>query len=1087
MNSIRQVPSRMKSKMSETSLGEEKDRFERQQLSSISKAINSTETPVKEKHARRIIMGTHREKAAHTFWSYAIGLPLSSNAIVSWKFCHVLHKVLRDGHQNTLQDCMRHYSNIAETGTLWGNTRDKNGYAQLVSLYTKLLCLKLTFHTAHPEIRANLEVTDEVLERTAGTDINNVFQLTVEVFDYMDTELRLAESVLRQLNTSIAISTLTAGQCKLAPLIQVIQDCSHLYHYTVKLLFKLHACLPPDTLQGHRERFHDQFHSLKTFFNKARDMMYFKRLIQIPRLPDSPPNFLRASALAEHVKPMVIIPDEEEPEEDDEPEPLIDVSEASPVSMASQPQVDIFDQTFGTPDNGFDDRDLQIDSLKHEIELLRAEIEKIKAEAQRYITQLKSQINSLEAELEEQRVQKQRALVENEQLRMELVATRRYSAEQESMQTTFLETEKRAQATELRYNKLKEKHAELVANHAELLRKSADTVKMLSATQQTQEEVARTKQQLSFEMERIKQESDMKLEEQKFEMDKLRRDLEVKIGEIQQIKGLLQTSEKGSEQLSNSISSVQAEKDHLMRCVSEKEAELSSLKQAAQLKDSSLRHERERSSKELEQLQGKLKEKLDCEEQLKQKLLDEQFALLQGTVTEAEIMIQDAANKVDDPLHIRCTSSPDYLVSRAEAALVSVTKLQAGHSHYLKNMEDAGLLLRALTQFSHLTADTIINGSATAHMAPLNFADRLMENCRACATQSLRFLNDLKSKVSMKGADPASVHVVIQKILQIAQDLRPKGVDVGKEELGDMVDKEMAATSAAIEEAVRRIDEMMNQARRDTEGVKLEVNERILYSCTDLMKAIHLLVLASTDLQKEIVESGRGAATVKEFYARNSRWTEGLISAAKAVGWGATQMVDSADKVVLHTGKYEELIVCSHEIAASTAQLVAASKVKADRGSKKLLSLQQASRHVNEMAANVVASTKTGQGQIEEKDTMDFSGMSLIKLRKEEMESQVKVLELESMLENERLRLGELRKKHYDIAGVSMEQLEQDDSALSPALPSSPKPSKPTLMKKPALAQKPNIPTKSMVRLYKLLYNVIRTVKINGLVMRLTQ
>lgn len=35
---------------------------------------------------------------------------------------------------------------------------------------------------------------------------------------------------------------------------------------------------------------------------------------------------------------MVIIPDQEEPEEDDEPEPLIDVSEA-PVSMASHPQV----------------------------------------------------------------------------------------------------------------------------------------------------------------------------------------------------------------------------------------------------------------------------------------------------------------------------------------------------------------------------------------------------------------------------------------------------------------------------------------------------------------------------------------------------------------------------------------------------------------------------------------------------------------------------------------------------------------------------------------------------------------------------
>lgn len=36
----------------------------------------------------------------------------------------------------------------------------------------------------------------------------------------------------------------------------------------------------------------------------------------------------------------------------------------------------------------------------------------------------------------------------------------------------------------------------------------------------------------------------LQLEEQKFEMDKLRRDLEEKIGEIQAIKGILQSSEK---------------------------------------------------------------------------------------------------------------------------------------------------------------------------------------------------------------------------------------------------------------------------------------------------------------------------------------------------------------------------------------------------------------------------------------------------------------------------------------------------------------------------------------------------------------
>uniref|UniRef100_A0A8C9VUN1 Huntingtin interacting protein 1 related b n=1 Tax=Scleropages formosus TaxID=113540 RepID=A0A8C9VUN1_SCLFO len=942
MNSIRHVPSRVKSRRTETTLGAEREHFDKQQLTSISKAISASETPVKEKHVRRIILGTHREKGAFTFWSYALGLPLASSSILSWKFCHVLHKVLRDGHQNVKEKSCRHGNGLRHSLCsvhVQANLHDR--YGQLVALYAKLLCNKMEFHMKHSEIPPNLEASDEVLERTAGSDINNVFQLTVEVFDYLDYELKLAETVLRQLNTSIAISTTTSGQCRLAPLIQVIQDCSHLYHFTVKLLFKLHACLPADTLQGHRDRFHDQFHSLKNFFNKARDMMYFKRLIQIPKLPDSPPNFLRASALAEHVKPVVVIPDEE-PQDDDDPEPLIEVSETTVVESHRL--------GWGI---GLFYRDVQIDNLKREIEMLRAELERIKAEAQRYITQLKSQINSLEAELEEQRVQKQRALVENEQLRMELEALRRQNNEHENLQATFLEAEKRAQATEMRYSKLKEKHAELVSSHAELLRKSADTVKMLSATQQTQEEVARTKQQLAFEVERIKQEADMKVRP----LDLSNQITYMVEFCLSYLSSLIpgRSFPVAGEKMNMALQSLQAEKEALMRSVSERDAELSSLRQAAQLQQSSLQQERERSSRELGELQGKLQEKVTSE-QLQKKLLEEQFSLLQGTVAEAEAIIQDAVAKLDDPLHVRCTSSPDYLVNRAEATLGSIDKVKQGHVNYLRNMGDASSLLRALTQFSHLAADTIVNGSATAHMAPTDHADRLTENCRACATQSLLFLQELKSRASLQKADPTAIHVVVQRILKLGQELQPKGRDIRQEELGDLVDKEMAATSAAIEEAVRRIDEMMNQARKDTSGIKLEVNER-------------------------------------EFYARNSRWTEGLISASKAVGWGATQMVESADKVVLHTGKYEELIVCSHEIAASTAQLVAASKVKADRNSRKLTTLQQASRYVNEMAAKLVASTKTGQEQIEDKDTMDFSGMSLIKLKKEEMESQVSPLE----------------------------------------------------------------------------------------------
>nr|XP_060467917.1 huntingtin-interacting protein 1-related protein [Panthera onca] len=1016
------------------------------QAISISKAINTQEAPVKEKHARRIILGTHHEKGAFTFWSYAIGLPLPSSSILSWKFCHVLHKVLRDGHPNVLHDCQRHRSNIREIGDLWGHLHDR--YGQLVNVYTKLLLTKISFHLKHPQFPAGLEVTDEVLEKTAGTDVNNIFQLTVEMFDYMDCELRLSESVFRQLNTAIAVSQMSSGQCRLAPLIQVIQDCSHLYHYTVKLMFKLHACLPADTLQGHRDRFHEQFHSLRNFFRRASDMLYFKRLIQIPRLPEGPPNFLRASALAEHIKPVVVIP--EEAPEDEEPENLIEISTGPP---AGEPAVvaDLFEQTFGPPNGSLkDDRDVQIETLKREVETLRAELEKIRLEAQRYVSQLKGQVNALEAELEEQRKQKQKALVDNEQLRHELTQLRAAQREGERNQGLREEAEKRASATEARYQKLKEKHSELISTHAELLRKNADTAKQLTVTQQSQEEVARVKEQLAFQMEQERRESELKLEEQTDLLEKLKRELEAKAGELVRTREALSRTEQSGSELSSRLDALSAEKAELSSAVQRQEADLLAAQGLVREKEAALSQEQQRGSRETAELQRQLADKESQEQELRRRLVDEQFAVLRATATEAQRILRDAVAKLDDPLHLRCTSSPDYLVSRAQAALDAVSALEKGHAQYLLSGSDASVLVAALTHFSHVAADTIVNGGATSHLAPTDPADRLIDTCRECGARALELVGRLQQQQTLQQAQPGLVRTPLRGILQLGQELKPKSLDVRREELGAVVDKEMAATSAAIEDAVRRIEDVMNQARHASSGVKLEVNERILNSCTDLMKAIRLLVTTSTSLQKEIVEGGRGAATQQEFYAKNSRWTEGLISASKAVGWGATQLVESADRVVLHTGKYEELIVCSHEIAASTAQLVAASKVKADKHSPHLSRLQECSRTVNEMAANVVASTRSGQEQIEERDTMDFSGLSLIKLKKQEMETQVRVLELEKTLEAERMRLGELRKQHYVLAG-GVGTLSEEEPSRPSAAPRG------GTSRKPPLAQKPSV------------------------------
>lgn len=104
------------------------------------------------------------------------------------------------------------------------------------------------------------------------------------------------------------------------------------------------------------------FHSLTQFFDRAREEEFFKSIIQIPDLPDvsfwmcfhvivfdqtfgischksshfyflspqAPPNFLRAAALGEYKKPVVVMPNAE-PHEEEEVEPQPEHREAPQV------------------------------------------------------------------------------------------------------------------------------------------------------------------------------------------------------------------------------------------------------------------------------------------------------------------------------------------------------------------------------------------------------------------------------------------------------------------------------------------------------------------------------------------------------------------------------------------------------------------------------------------------------------------------------------------------------------------------------------------------------------------------------------
>lgn len=111
-----------------------------------------------------------------------------------------------------------------------------------------------------------------------------------------------------------------------------------------------------------------------------------------------------------------------------------------------------------------------------------------------------------------------------------------------------------------------------------------------------------------------------------------------------------------------------------------------------------------------------------------------------------------------------------------------------------------------------------------------------------------------------------------------------------------------------------------------------------------------------------------------------------------------------------------DIVVAAQEIAACTAQLVVASRVKAPRTSQHLQELTSASKNVTQSTATVVATAKDCSQRLEETQDFDLTKLTMHQSKTMEMNIQVKVLELEQALQNERMRLAAFRRHNYQNA-----------------------------------------------------------------------
>ncbi|RVE50912.1 hypothetical protein evm_004479 [Chilo suppressalis] len=996
----------------------------------IQKAINSIETPVKEKHVRSTIIGTFQEQSAITYWMVAVRLPLQDNRIVAWKFCHVTHKLLREGHPACLDDSQRHISMIENLGKLWVHLRE--GYGKLVHLYCNLLVCKLKFHARNPRFPGNMQVTADELDAIAENDVNNYFQLCVELFDYMDDILSLQAAVFDSLGNARANSMTASGQCRLAALIPCAQDASHVYDCNVRLLFRLHAALPADTLTGHRERFREQFKKLSSFYKHASSLQYYRNLLTLPVLPSNPPNFLLQSDFGTYVTPVVSIPDPQ-PDEVDSVGALIDTSDT--ISQATTPDhLDTF-ETRATPSPQPDpvvERDRLIDHLQNELRRMRAEVttrveerNNIMGAMRELSTRLESQLHAVKTELEQEKNKSEVLTAQTPEIKKKLS-----------------DTEEKAKVTDEKFQKLKGAYTQLRQEHINLIRQKAEvdklTTNLRAAAAQHESAKVALQQQLNDRMKDVEllqqsASSSEEVEAYKNEITSLRVELEnsrQKETELETLKASMEaleiehnTAKTEQEEKLNTIAGELKETKEILEQIKHEKLESETELHKVKVELTSLR---EKSGEEYNKVVAEKDDALRQVEKLKQQhQQDKEDLLQQNTVLEADlatlkIQLEEAKREIEKQSSriVTCAGEAALEVTQdaislfegaqeAErgAALLAAAALEQLAAHtQVKGHEES--VAKSAILAAHNTAQLSAQLSDLSNTSTdIELADKLSNECRTMLIATKQCLESLKSG-SLSGDLLTEARGRVQTAGQIAQ----QAANLAGGHLS--VDDELAGMDRAIEEAASQIESLLAASRAGDSGVKLEVNGKILDACTTLMSAVKVLVQDSRALQTELGDP----TTRQHMYRKNPQWSEGLISAAKAVVFAAKLLVSSADEAVGSAGRLEGVSAAAHEVAGSTAQLVAASRARAPPASVALARLTAASRATAAATGALVAAVRAAAALRRDTEALDTSALTLTATRILEMESKVRSLELETALDAERARLAALRKRHYHLA-----------------------------------------------------------------------
>ncbi|KAH9004049.1 cytoskeleton assembly control protein [Lactarius hatsudake] len=1031
----------------------DKDKAEQELIVNIKKATSTEETAPKQKHVRKCIVYTWDYHSSISFWSGLRVQPILSDEVQTFKALITVHKVIQEGHPVTIKEAQSQTGWLETCSRTVGQDSGK-GYGPLIRAYVQFLLAKLRFHRLRPEFNGLFEY-EEYVTLKGIDDPNEGFETISDLMQLQDQ----IESFQKMVFSHFRLST--NNECRISSLVPLVKESWGIYRFITSMLRAMYRRTnDTEALEILRQRYNAQHYGLRKFYYECSNLKYLTGLINVPKLGQEPPNLI-----------------DNEGAPDLPARPTTAAAAKSPTPPPATPRGCLSNTKISRQRCGLSKKlknaGARSSSSQQQLEFEQRQREQQERERlaleqlqQQQFYQLNNQaaqrLNELERELLGARGQFERDQLLLEQYDRRVKALEgelgSISANVNSQMTSKDDLIKQLQDQVTlwrnKYEALAKLYSQLRTEHLDMLSKSKQLQLKANSAQEAIDRMERMERDLKAknleladmirERDRARFDVDRQKASHREEMDRLRREIDfareraedATRSKSSEVSNVLQRYNRQISELEDSLRAKQIQLDDLLAKLDAASGELEHLRDEKDQEIAILQEGMDHTLHQLsdaQQNQGLTDEATNA--QIDTLILDNRKKLNQiidSILQACQNKIDEAIYELESPMQAgNQTSTPEYTLSMIEKSLSNATDFVTVFNLYLEGQEggDHVDVIKGANDFAQAIADTLRSVKGITRLANDDDAsDKLVGIAKSAGDVCYRFFLNLQSyklelvdrsqRTSVAMRNNGEVRSALTKLSESVEAIIPKGKSLTKAvsgDIGDLVEQEMLGAAKAIEAATQRLQQLIARPHDSARfsAVDLQVHDSILAAALAITNAIGRLIKAATDSQQEIVAQGKGASSTQQFYKRNNRWTDGLISAARSVAFATNLLIEAADGVLSGTHSLEQLIVASNEVAGATAQLVAASRVKANLMSKTQERLELAAKAVTEACKALVKLVRAiSAKQIEEED-VDYKNMAGLEFKKREMEQQVEILRLEKDLGAARHRLGAMRRAGY--------------------------------------------------------------------------